>query len=258
MTNFQDPFWWSKITRQQLTFKKTKKAFSLVKSDSFEIEQNSVSGFFSLGKKKEESMFTEKGESVLKTSSKAPNPPQGGVRRQNKVFNYSFLKKSKSFTVFSKKDKKYKTFYMKEENKSIPFQANIFSSQRTSLNPFLAKQIDKTEFYLQSSVSKTVTPPQGGGNCRLADKKISYTNSLQFEPQRTNNQNSNKLFGFNFIEYSLQNYQRSNQDTCLTQRAVVKEGQWVEKGDLLADGAASIGGELALGQNILIAYMPWE
>jgi DNA-directed RNA polymerase subunit beta len=60
------------------------------------------------------------------------------------------------------------------------------------------------------------------------------------------------------IEYSLDNYHRSNQDTCLVHKPSVFEGQWVQSGDLLADCSASVGGELSLGQNILIAYMPWE
>nr|YP_009725429.1 beta subunit of RNA polymerase [Trebouxia lynnae]QHO63935.1 beta subunit of RNA polymerase [Trebouxia lynnae] len=59
-------------------------------------------------------------------------------------------------------------------------------------------------------------------------------------------------------EYSLQNYQRSNQDTCLAQRPTVLEGEWVQKGDLLADCSASVSGDLSLGKNILVAYMPWE
>jgi DNA-directed RNA polymerase beta subunit len=58
--------------------------------------------------------------------------------------------------------------------------------------------------------------------------------------------------------YKLQNYWRSNQNTCLRQRAQVKQGEWVEKGDLLADGSATEQGEIALGKNILLAYMPWE
>jgi DNA-directed RNA polymerase subunit beta len=58
--------------------------------------------------------------------------------------------------------------------------------------------------------------------------------------------------------YSLQNYQRSNQDTCLIQKPMVQEGDWVQSGDLLADAAGSMGGELSLGQNLVIAYMPWE
>ncbi len=60
------------------------------------------------------------------------------------------------------------------------------------------------------------------------------------------------------LQYSLQNYQRSNQDTCLTQRPSVLEGEWVQKGDVLADCAASVSGDLSLGKNILVAYMPWE
>jgi DNA-directed RNA polymerase subunit beta len=56
----------------------------------------------------------------------------------------------------------------------------------------------------------------------------------------------------------LQKYQRSNQDTCLNQRPIVKLGDQVIAGQVLADGSACEGGEIALGQNVLIAYMPWE
>jgi DNA-directed RNA polymerase subunit beta len=60
------------------------------------------------------------------------------------------------------------------------------------------------------------------------------------------------------IEYQLQKYQRSNQDTCLNQRPIVFMGDAVVAGQILADGSATEGGELALGQNVLVAYMPWE
>ncbi len=60
------------------------------------------------------------------------------------------------------------------------------------------------------------------------------------------------------ISYSLQKYHRSNQDTCLNQRPLVFVGDQVKAGQVIADGSATEGGELALGQNILIAYMPWE
>lgn len=60
------------------------------------------------------------------------------------------------------------------------------------------------------------------------------------------------------MHYNVQKFQRSNQDTCLIQKPSVFEGEWVQSGDLLADCSASKGGELSLGQNILIAYMPWE
>jgi DNA-directed RNA polymerase beta subunit len=58
--------------------------------------------------------------------------------------------------------------------------------------------------------------------------------------------------------YPLFTYQRSNQETSMSHRPAVKEGDWVQKGDLLADCSASSKGELALGKNILIAYLPWE
>jgi DNA-directed RNA polymerase subunit beta len=58
--------------------------------------------------------------------------------------------------------------------------------------------------------------------------------------------------------YLLQKYHRSNQDTCLNQRPLVQIGDRVVAGQVLADGSATEGGELALGQNILVAYMPWE
>ncbi len=60
------------------------------------------------------------------------------------------------------------------------------------------------------------------------------------------------------IAYEVQKYQRSNQDTCLNQRPLVYVGDEVVAGQVIADGSATEGGELALGQNILVAYMPWE
>src|SRR5438093_248801 len=58
--------------------------------------------------------------------------------------------------------------------------------------------------------------------------------------------------------YPLQKFARSNQGTCLNHRAKVKPGQHVEKGDILADGPAIDNGEMALGRNVLVAFMPWE
>src|SRR5467141_1513310 len=58
--------------------------------------------------------------------------------------------------------------------------------------------------------------------------------------------------------YPLQKFARSNQGTCLNHRAKVKPGQHVERGDVLADGPAIEDGEMALGRNVLVAFMPWE
>jgi len=60
------------------------------------------------------------------------------------------------------------------------------------------------------------------------------------------------------MRYTLSKYQRSNQDTCLNQKPLVRIGERVVAGQVLADGSSTEGGELALGQNIVVAYMPWE
>jgi len=62
----------------------------------------------------------------------------------------------------------------------------------------------------------------------------------------------------NTIKYVLNKYQRSNQDTCINQVPLVCINEKIFTGQVLADGASTQGGELAVGQNILIAYMPWE
>ena len=58
--------------------------------------------------------------------------------------------------------------------------------------------------------------------------------------------------------YPLRRYGRSNQSTCVDQRPIVSRGERVEKGDVLADSSSTDGGELALGQNVLVAFMSWE
>ena len=59
-------------------------------------------------------------------------------------------------------------------------------------------------------------------------------------------------------KYSLHKYQRSNQETCINQRPIVWKGEHVQSGQMLTDGPGINGSELALGQNVLIAYMPWQ
>ena len=62
----------------------------------------------------------------------------------------------------------------------------------------------------------------------------------------------------NFKVYQLHSFSRTNQFTCISQRPLVKKDQIVKKGDILADGAATDHGHLALGQNLLCAFLPWR
>lgn len=59
-------------------------------------------------------------------------------------------------------------------------------------------------------------------------------------------------------KYNLRKYQRSNQSTCIDQRPAVVKGQRIKKGDILADSSSTVNGELALGQNVVIAFVSWE
>ena len=64
-----------------------------------------------------------------------------------------------------------------------------------------------------------------------------------------------KISGYN---YKLKKFERSNANTCIHQRPLVKKGEQVKKGDIIADGPATSNGELALGRNILVAFLPWR
>jgi DNA-directed RNA polymerase subunit beta len=76
-------------------------------------------------------------------------------------------------------------------------------------------------------------------------KEDSEESLLSFDDKRT-------------VEYKLVKFLRTNQDTSINQRPIVKEGQRLKKGDILADGSSTQNGELALGRNILVAFMPWR
>lgn len=85
---------------------------------------------------------------------------------------------------------------------------------------------------------------------------ISYTNGYVIEV--TSEYIIIKDYQKKNILYPLQKYIRSNQDTCINQRPIVWVGEYVKSGQIIADGPGTESGEIALGQNITIAYMPWE
>ena len=67
-----------------------------------------------------------------------------------------------------------------------------------------------------------------------------------------------KDHNYSTFSYNLVKYQRSNQDTCINQRPIVSINEKLKTGQIIADGASTENGELSVGQNIVIAYMPWE
>ena len=92
--------------------------------------------------------------------------------------------------------------------------------------------------------------PQSGYVVYVDGQRIKYLiqNSLE-------NNNASDL---RYETVWFKTYHRSNQDTCIHQRPSAQSGTWFEAGDCLADNTSTFGGELALGKNIFVGYMPWE
>lgn len=82
-----------------------------------------------------------------------------------------------------------------------------------------------------------------------SDGFINYVDAKKIKQQNSDG-------GINTIP--LLNYQNSSNGTCIHQKPIVKPGEVIRKGQVIADGAVTVNGELALGRNILVAYMPWE
>ncbi len=173
------------------------------------------------------------------------------------------IKKSFNFSKFNAKKRPFSNTLLVSNTNDIHRITNKFDLYQTaplfsSEAPPLALPIKSAEadFIGKGRVSTLCLPKK-----QLELKKIS-TKPINFSHLK------NKIKNFNFspqfyflhekLNYFIQPYQRSNQNTCMHQKPLVYEGEWVQKGDLVADGAASVGGELSLGKTILVAYMPWE
>ncbi|WP_245587431.1 DNA-directed RNA polymerase subunit beta [Cylindrospermum stagnale] len=91
-----------------------------------------------------------------------------------------------------------------------------------------------------------------------AEIRVRVRNQSSITSGKTTDKASQTTDKVQEIRYTLSKYQRSNQDTCLNQKPLVRTGERVVAGQVLADGSSTEGGELALGQNIVVAYMPWE
>lgn len=118
-------------------------------------------------------------------------------------------------------------------NKKKLYTHNLLKKKVTqSFNPYLINYFNFKNIFL---------------NFSILNYKSTYTNFI----------NKNKVVKVK-LNYKCDPFYRSNQDTYLVHRPVVQQGQWVESGDVLADNSTSNQGELSIGQNILIGYLPWE
>ena len=183
------------------------------------------------------------------------------VLRQNNVektgtkvsFNYKVIGQLSVLDYFS--NLKWSSFQSTKHNTYVEFNKQLTKPSRlleikTRLSNNLSS-ISRTDFLFKqrSELANRFSVPE---------KWKTTNSSIHHQSVNSSTFNIEKNFSLSSINYFLDQYQRSNQDTCLTQRPIVHEGEWVQKGDLLADGTASVGGELSLGKTILVAYMPWE
>lgn len=117
----------------------------------------------------------------------------------------------------------------KTGSKEILYDVNTFIDEK------MAREIDEKMPQVKSVRVST------------RDGEVVYVNRSDYQDKRAY-----------YETYELLKYKRSNQGTCINQKVLVKEGQKIKKGDVLADGPATCGGELSLGRNVLGVFMPWE
>nr|YP_009367547.1 beta subunit of RNA polymerase [Pseudoneochloris marina]ARK14515.1 beta subunit of RNA polymerase [Pseudoneochloris marina] len=195
-------------------------------------------------------MLNNKGKSVSLTAF--INDQLIFKKNQLKPVNFQYLNLN-YFTLFNQTQEKT---YSKEKDS----QPTVFSFlNHQSLEK---KQTQEQDFEFKTEKLTTFLPTKKFLPCGILNhsffnyknnsKNIANSNQIK---QLLNGKKQNKIFS---TTYFLDPFHRSNQDTYLVHRPIVNQGQWVEKGDLLADNSASVQGELAIGQNILVGYTPWE
>jgi len=158
-------------------------------------------------------------------------------------------------------------FCLKEEVELIDIAPNQIISIATSLIPFLEHD-DAVRALMGTNMQKQAVPlvrseaPLVGTGIEDKVARDSGHLIIAEESGRVIEVSSDQIKVLTskgrIKTYQLRKFMRSNFDTCLNQRAIVERDQRIKAGDVLADGAAMDQGELALGQNILVAFMAWE
>ena len=107
--------------------------------------------------------------------------------------------------------------------------------------------------------SKTVVVSEGAGIVAAADsRRIVITKDGEVAPAQLENKKFKSDESKGIYVYDLRKFLKTNSSTCFNQRPLVRRGDKVKVGDIIADGAATDKGELALGRNVLVGFMPWN
>ena len=155
---------------------------------------------------------------------------------------------------------------LREELEFIDVSPNQFVSAAASLIPFLEHN-DASRALMGSNMQRQAVPslrPHAPFVGTGQEEKVAYDSKqvlisdFDGEVSQVDGRAIVVKTASGDKTYTISKFKRSNQSTCLSQRPVVGVGDKVKKGTVLADGAATDGGVLALGQNLLVAFMPWR
>jgi len=109
-----------------------------------------------------------------------------------------------------------------------------------------------------TGLERTVARDSGATVVVRRDGEVVFVDAERIVVKSSGKDHSPTEVGTDVDIYKLQKYKRSNVDTCINQKPIVRKGEQVKKGDIIADGFGTEMGELALGQNVVVAFMPWN
>jgi len=171
----------------------------------------------------------------------------------------------RGFFISNKVFSRYKRDFISAEPKNVHYMdvsPRQLVSVAASLIPFLEHD-DANRALMGSNMQRQAVPlletesPLIGTGMEHRAAKDSGTVVVS-DVKGTVTQVDASEIGIGGKKYSLRKFERSNANTCINQRPLVKMGDKVKQGDVIADGAATKDGELALGRNVLVAFMPWR
>ncbi|XP_038683096.1 DNA-directed RNA polymerase subunit beta-like [Tripterygium wilfordii] len=145
----------------------------------------------------------------------------------------------------------------------FPFQ---YFSIGASLIPFIEHN-DANRALMSSNMQRQAVPLSQSEKCIVgtgAERQVALDSGVSVIAEHEGRiiyNETDKIFllgNGDIFNIPLVVYQRSNKNTCMHQKGRVQRDKCIKKGQILGDGAATVGGELTLGKNVLVAYMPWE
>lgn len=177
-------------------------------------------------------------------------------------------------TIFNSKKKKSRANFVKIATKHNFFRIGSHFSKKSDFDSNSSKFFS-SDFYVNHEMFDETYSSQKSLSCEYTKLESVFASQTNHHKREIHNFVQNLEFPTNFNnfakgdkrdqtnkpvekKYLLTRYQRTNQSTCISEKPVLSETSWVEKGDIIADGAASSRGKLSIGQNVIVAYLPWE